>query len=280
MHSRCKNDMRYAAESLKTPTPCFRFNSAIVRAPSVTVVNGLRSVDRGDPDYKDVKAEHEAYQVALKSVGVDITVLPELSAFPDSIFVEDPALVFTEGAILLRPGAPSREGEAARLSLVLQEKFDNVLEMPLPGYADGGDVLVTPKSVMIGLSSRTDLEGATALIGCLKKLGYSAEIVNTPEGVLHFKTECSLLDEETVLLTRRMAQSDIFAGFRKVVLPVGEEPAANAVRINDVVLVSSGYKRTLEMLDQRGYAIVPVKTEEIEKIDAGLSCMSLRWFRS
>jgi dimethylargininase len=264
---------------MSTPISCYHFNSAIVRTPSAAVVHGLRAEDRGNPDYRGVKAEHDAYQVALRSAGVDVTVLPELSSFPDSIFVEDPALVFTEGAILLRPGAISRDGEAAHISPVLHDYFDNVLELPVEGHVDGGDVLVTPRSVMIGLSSRTDLEGATALAGCLKMLGYNGETVSPPEGVLHFKTGCSLLDEDTVLVTSRMAQSTIFDGFRKVVLPEGEEPAANAVRINDVVLVSSSYKRTIEMLDRQGYAVVPVKTEEIEKIDAGLSCMSLRWLR-
>jgi dimethylargininase len=260
--------------------PCFQFNSAIVRKPAASVVNGLRAEDRGDPDFAGVKAEHDAYQLALEAAGMEVTILPELPAFPDSIFVEDPALVFSEGAVLLRPGSPSRQGETAEIAPALREKFDNVLELPMPGHADGGDVLVTPKSVMIGLSARTDLAGAEALIGCLKILGHTGEVVNTPAGVLHFKTECSLLDEETVLVTRRIADSGVFEGFRLVVLPDGEEPAANAVRINDSVLVSASYKRTIELLDQKDYSVLPVQTGEIEKIDAGLSCMSLRWFRS
>lgn len=264
---------------MPTSTPCFHFNSAIVRTPAASVVNGLRADDRGNPNYSGVKAEHDDYQAVLKSVGLEVTVLPELTSFPDSIFVEDPALVFTKGAIILRPGAASRKGEASQIAPTLHELFDNVLELPQPGFADGGDVLVTPKSVMIGLSSRTNLAGATALIKCLKTLGYKGEIVNTPEGVLHLKTACSLLNEETVLVTSRMEQSGIFNGFSKVVLPDGEEPAANAVRINQSVLVSSNYRRTIEILDQKGYTVVPVNTEEIEKIDAGLSCMSLRWFR-
>ncbi len=259
-------------------TPCYHFNSAIVRKPAISVVNGLRSVDQGHPDYNGVKAEHEAYVTALESVGLDVTILPELKAFPDSIFVEDPALVFTEGAVLLRPGAPTRQGETAEISPILHDLFDNVLELPQPGHVEGGDVLVTQSSVMIGLSARSDLAGATALIECLKTIGYKGEIVNTPEGVLHFKTECSLLDEETILVSRRMEQSGIFDGFKKIVLPEGEEPAANVIRINDSLLVSADYPRTIDLLDQNGYFVVPIKTAEIQKIDAGLSCMSLRWF--
>jgi len=257
---------------------CYSFNSAIVRKPSSSVVNGLRAEDRGDPDYEGVKSEHEAYVGVLETAGMAVTVLPALDAFPDSIFVEDPALVFSEGAILLRPGSPLRQGETKEIAPALHKLFDKVLELPQSGYADGGDILVTPDSVMIGLSARTDLSGANGLIDQLKKLGLKGEIVNTPKGVLHFKTACSLLDEETILVTRHMSKSGLFEGFRNIILPEGEEPAANALRINETVLVSARYKRTIDMLDQAGFSVVPVKTAEIEKIDAGLSCMSLRWF--
>ena len=256
---------------------CYHFNSAIVRKPSPSVVNGLRAEDRGNPDFDGVKSEHEAYVGALETAGMAVTVLPTLDAFPDSIFVEDPALVFSEGAILLRPGAVQRQGETKEIAPALHDNFDRVLELP-NGYADGGDILVTPDSVKIGLSARTDLAGANGLIDQLKKLGHKGEIVNTPKGVLHFKTACSLLDEETILVTRHMSESGLFEKFRNMILPEGEEPAANALRINETVLISAKYERTIDMLNQAGFSVVPVKAAEIEKIDAGLSCMSLRWF--
>lgn len=257
--------------------PVFHFNSALVRTPARSVVNGLRADDRGDPTYEGVKGEHGAYVAALRAAGVEVTVLPALEAYPDSIFVEDPALVFAQGAILLRPGAASRAGEVAEIAPVLRDRFDIVLELPPNGFADGGDVLVTPDSVMIGLSARTDRAGATALVACLAELGRKGEIVETPAGVLHFKTDCSLLDEESVLSTGRLARSGVFDGFRQVVVPEGEEAAANALRINDVVMVASDFPRTIEMLDQLGYQVVPIATSQIGRIDAGLSCMSLRW---
>jgi len=257
---------------------CYNFNSAIVRKPSPSVVHGLRAEDRGNPDYEGVKLEHEAYVKALEAAGMTVTVLDALEEFPDSIFVEDPALVFTEGAIVLRPGSESRRGETKEIAPALNELFDRVLELPQPGYADGGDILVTPSAVKIGLSARTDLAGANGLREQLKKLDLTGDIVNTPKGVLHFKTACSLLDEETILVTRHMSESGLFDGFRNMILPEGEEPAANALRINETVLISAKYKRTIDMLDQAGYSVVPVNTAEIEKIDAGLSCMSLRWF--
>ncbi|ASP55085.1 dimethylarginine dimethylaminohydrolase [Sinorhizobium meliloti] len=257
--------------------PAHQFNSIIVRSPSRSVVNGLRAEDRGSPTYEGVKAEHDAYVEAMRDAGVKVTVLPALEAFPDSIFVEDPALVFTEGAVLLRPGAATRVKEVEEIAPTLRDMFETVLDLP-QGYADGGDVLTTRESVMIGLSARTDTAGAAALQACLEKLGRKSEVVATPEGVLHFKTDCSLLDDETILSTDRLARSGVFGEFRQMIIPEGEEPAANALRVNDVVLVGSDFPRTIEMLDKAGYGVVPLKTTEIGKIDAGLSCMSLRWF--
>jgi dimethylargininase len=255
----------------------FRFDSALLRTPARSVARGLRADDRGDPTHEGVLGEHQAYVAALRGAGVEVTVLPPLEAFPDSLFVEDPALVFAEGAILLRPGAASRAGEAAEIAPALRGIFDTVLELPPGGHADGGDVLRTPETVMIGLSARTDRVGAEALLACLGELGHQGKIVDTPAGVLHFKTDCSLLDGESVLATRRLARSGVFDGFRQILVPDGEEAAANALRVNDVVLVASGFPKTIEMLDRLGYQVVPVGTTEIGRIDAGLSCMSLRW---
>jgi dimethylargininase len=260
-----------------TSSAVLRFDSALVRTPARSVVHGLRADDRGDPSYQGVIREHAAYVAALRAAGVEVTVLPPREAFPDSLFVEDPALVFAEGAILLRPGAASRAEEVAEIAPVLRGIFGTVLELPSTGHAEGGDVLLTPKGVMIGLSARTDRAGAEALLACLGELGRKATIVETPAGVLHFKTDCSLLDEDSVLSTRRLARSGVLDGFRQVVVPDGEEAAANALRVNDVVLVASDFPKTIDMLDRLGYRIVPVEVAEIGRIDAGLSCMSLRW---
>ncbi|GAA4125322.1 arginine deiminase family protein [Aminobacter aganoensis] len=257
----------------------YEFNAAIVREPARSVVNGLRADDRGNPTFDGVKAEHAAYVAAMRAAGVEVTALPALEAFPDSIFVEDPALVFPEGAILLRPGAETRVRETVEIAPTLKAMFGTVVDLPTPGYADGGDVLTTPRSVMIGLSARTDRAGAEGLIASLDRLGRKGEIVQTPEGVLHFKSDCSLLDGETMLSTKRLARSGVFKDFREVLIPEGEEPAANALRVNDVVMVGADYPRTIEMLDKLGYQVVALKTTEIGKIDAGLSCMSLRWHR-
>lgn len=261
------------------PRSVYRFNSAIVREPCISVLNGVRANDQGSPTYEGVKAEHDAYVAALRNAGVEVTVLPALETFPDSIFVEDPALVFSEGAILLRPGTPTRIDETAEIAPILREMFETVLELPSPGKADGGDVMYTAKGILIGLSARTDQAGAEGLVACIEQLGGNAQIAETPNGVLHFKTASSLLDDETVIATAALANAAVFNHFHKMIVPKGEEPAANVLRVNDIVMVSEGYPRTIEMLDKAGYKVVLLKTAEIEKIDAGLSCMSLRWYR-
>lgn len=254
-----------------------RFNRAIVRQPARSVVDGLRSGEHGDPDYASIRAEHDAYAAALRSAGVAVTVLPPLEDFPDSVFVEDPALVFAEGAILLRPGAPSRAAETLEIAPAIRAMFDLVLDLP-SGFADGGDVLVTPGQVIIGLSARTDRAGAEALGACLAQLGRKATIVETPAGVLHLKTACSLLDDETILSAPSLDGTGIFDGFRKIVTPAGEDAGANALRVNDVVMAGAGFPKTIERLGSLGYTVAPLETSEIGKLDAGLSCMSLRWW--
>lgn len=252
------------------------FTHAIVRRPARSVVAGLRAGAGPDPSFEGVVNEHAAYCAALINAGVAVTILPALEEFPDSVFVEDPALVFPEGAILLRPGAESRAGEVAEIEPVLRDRFETVLALA-DGFADGGDILTAPGGVMIGLSARTDRKGGEALIKILAKLGRRARLVDTPAGVLHFKTDCALIDDETVLATRRLSKSDFFKGLRVIETPEGEEAAANALRVNEALFVGARFKRTIDVLAREGFAIVPLPVDEIGKIDAGLSCMSLRW---
>jgi dimethylargininase len=255
----------------------FDFTHAIVRAPGRSVVNGLRDDPSRTPGYEGVAREHAAYVAALRDAGLSVEVLPPLEEFPDSVFVEDPALVFPEGAILLRPGAPSRLAEREPMRGALAGHFNSVLELGEGEFADGGDVLVTPKTVFIGLSKRTNRAGAEALAGMLNALGRNATIAQTPPGVLHFKSASSLLDEETVLATLAMHQSGVIAGFDVIETAEGEDDAANALRVNDTLFLGTRYRRTLEKLEKRGFSVRPLDVDEVAKLDAGLSCMSLRW---
>ena len=255
---------------------CHDFSHAILRRPGRSVVDGLRAHDGPGPAHERVAAEHQAYAHALEQAGVSVEILDPLEDFPDSVFVEDPALVFGNGAILLNPGAASRAGESAHLLPVLDRHFPTVTRIA-NGHADGGDVLVTPDLVMIGLSARTDEAGAQSLAGALRHLGHRTQIVQPPRGALHLKTIATLIDEETILTTAEGQASGLFDRFRQIMVDPGEEAATNALRINDTLLLSASAPRIADRLDKAGYRLALLDTTHINRIDAGLSCMSLRW---
>jgi dimethylargininase len=257
----------------------FDFTDALLRRPGLSSVRGLRASGGPDPQFAGLVEEHAAYAAALQAAGLDVTILDPLESHPDALFVEDPALVFPEGAIVLRPGAVSRADEGALLRGELSARFEQVLELGT-GHADGGDVLAMPDRVFIGLSARTDSSGAQALAQLLDRLGYRAEIAATPREVLHLKTASSLIDEETVLATAPLAASGIFADYRVLEVPAGEESGANVLRVRDTLLIGQGYPGIAELLNGRAANVVTVANTEIAKIDAGLTCMSLRWRRA
>jgi dimethylargininase len=254
----------------------FDFESAIVRRPPRSVADGLRAEAGPDPAFDGVAAEHRAYVAALELAGLAVETLPALDDHPDSLFVEDPAFVVPEGAILLRPGAPSRSDEAEAIAPVLRRRFERVLALDR-GRADGGDILILPGEVLVGLSSRTDAEGAERFAELAQELGRPVRIVATPPGVLHLKSASALLDEQAVVATAALAGADLFRELEVIAVPAGEEAGANLLRINETVLVGEDYPRMHALLAARGLHLVPLPVAEIRKIDAGLSCMSLRW---
>ena len=259
-----------------TSTP-YHFTHALCRAPAPSAIHGIRADGGPDPDFAGITAEHGAYVATLRDLGLSVDVLPPLGDFPDALFTEDVALTFPEGAILLRPGAPSRAGEVQHIRAALAVHHAQLREMTGPGYADGGDVLRLADRVIIGLSDRTDRAGATELAQLLETLGRRAEIAETPPGVLHFKTGCGLIDENTILAVPELADCPQFAGLEVVLTPLGENPAANILRVRNTVLVGDRWLATRAMLIARGIDCRPLATDQIARIDAGLSCMSLRW---
>ena len=255
----------------------YQFTHAITRKPGQSIIDGLRAVDVGTPDLSLFDQHHADYVAALESTGAKVTILPALEEFPDSVFVEDAALCLQEGAILMRPGAPSRLGEAAIMSKTLMAFYPEVLAISGPGYADGGDILTTEKEILVGQSARTNAEGISELRDLTARWGYQVREVVTPEGVLHFKTDCSLLDEETILATKRLADSGCFEGYRVLNTAEGEEACANAIRFNELVIMPAGFPKTAEMLEKEGYNIRQIGNSEAAKLDGGMSCLSLRF---
>jgi dimethylargininase len=251
----------------------FDFDRAIVREPGKSVVDGLRTGTE-PPAFERVVAEHRAYVGALEAAGVAVETLPAIPGHPDSVFVEDPAFVLTEGAILLRPGAPSRFAEPATLAPALRRHFTLVAEVD-EGFVDGGDILVLPGEILVGLSERTDERGARRFGELVRGLGRSTRIVEPPPGLLHLKTGCALVDERTILAAPPLAH--LFPDYEVLPTPADEIGAANLIRVNDRILMGSGFPKTAALLAERDLRVVETSASEIAKIDAGLSCMSLRW---
>ncbi|UWQ74037.1 arginine deiminase family protein [Leisingera sp. M658] len=257
--------------------PTFEFTRAITRRPAASIAKGLRAEDIGNPDLDSMLAAHSAYVMALRSTGAEVIELDPLDAFPDAQFVEDTALCLPQGAILMRPGAPSRLGEVAEMAPTLRGSYGDIREIKGPGHIEGGDILVTGKEILVGRSDRTDAAGVAELAEIAADWGHTLREVFTPEGVLHFKTDCSLMDAETILSTKRLDASGCFKGYRVLHVAEGEEAAANAIRFNNLVLMAAGFPRTADMLNKAGYQIVEIDNTDCAKLDGGMSCLSLRF---
>ncbi len=255
----------------------FEFTHAITRLPAASAVAGLRAVDVGAPDIGRLRAQHADYIAALKAEGAAVIELPAFEAYPDAHFVEDAALCLREGAVVTRPGAPSRLGEAAEMAPALQRFYDEVVTIEGPGTLEAGDVLTCEDEILVGRSARTDAAGIAELTRLVARWGYRVRELATPPGVLHFKTDCSLLDQETILSTARLAAAGGFGRYRVILTAEGEEAAANAIRFNGAVILPAGFPRTAETLDRAGYRVVTVGNSECAKLDGGMSCLSLRF---
>lgn len=255
----------------------YTFSHAICRKPSHSVVEGLRAVDIGTPDPEVFSSHHADYVAALRSTGAEVTVLEPLEAFPDAVFVEDVALCLPEGAVAMRPGAPSRLGEVAKIIPHLEQLYGEVLRIQGDGFIEGGDILTTEREILIGLSERTNKTGVQEFAQLVERWGYDVRIVDTPAGVLHFKTDCSLLDEDTILSTKRLAASGCFAGYKVIHTANGEDACANTIRFNNLVILPAGFPHTHDKLINAGYNVREIGNSEAAKLDGGMSCLSLRF---
>ena len=254
----------------------YQFTHAIVRQPAKSIVKGLRAVDIGSPDYDQMICDHNDYVEALVSAGVKVISLKPLDKFPDGQFVEDTALCLPEAVILMRPGAPSRLGEVCEIEPQLRDLFKAVYEIEKPGHIEGGDILVTGKEILVGRSARTNENGVSQLSDIVTPLGYVMREVFTPPEILHFKTDCSLLGPDEILSTKRLQASGCFDGYKVVNVADGEEAAANAIRVNDYVIMPAGFPQTKAVLEDHGYKVKVINNTECAKLDGGMSCLSLR----
>ena len=256
-----------------------RFTRAIVRPPAATFAAGITASGLGPPDLALALEQHEAYCQTLERLGLSLFRLEPDARFPDSTFVEDAAIVTDRGAILTRPGAASREGEVAALRAALVRWFPGLDAITAPGTVDGGDVCEAGPHFFIGLSARTNAEGAAQLAAWLEKHGFGSSVIDIRRmpGLLHLKTGLSWLGGRRLLANDDAAGHEALGGWEVVRVPAGEEYAANCIRINDAVLIARGYPETAGLLGGLGYAVTAAEMSEYRKMDGGLSCLSVRW---
>jgi dimethylargininase len=256
-----------------------RFTRAIVRPPAATFAAGITTSGLGPPDLALALEQHAAYCQTLERLGLSLFRLEPDARYPDSTFVEDAAIVTARGAILTRPGAASRAGEVAALRAALSRWFPDLDAITAPGTVDGGDVCETGPHFFIGLSARTNAEGAAQLAAWLEKRKFDSSLIDIRRmpGLLHLKTGLSWLGGRRLLAGDEAAGHEALGGWEVVRVPAGEEYAANCVRINDAVLIAQGYARTAALLDGLGYEVIALGMSEYRKMDGGLSCLSVRW---
>jgi dimethylargininase len=252
------------------------FRHAIVRRPGATFAQGLTSADLGPPDLARALAQHAAYVAALEGCGLAVTVLGADERFPDSTFVEDTAVVTDRGAVIARPGAPARQGEAEVMAPVLEKAVQPLARIQPPGTLDGGDVLQADDCFFIGLSARTNAAGAGQLLEILKGWGFTGTTVPL-EGMLHLKTGVTYLGGGWLALTGELVKARPFRKFDTLIVPAEEAYAANCIRVNNRVLMPAGFSRTRTAFERAGFDTVALEMSEFRKMDGGLSCLSLRF---
>lgn len=250
------------------------FSHAITRIPGPDYPLGLTTSTLPAPDLDLALRQHDAYVRCLTSLGLDVCVLPAAPGFPDACFVEDTAVVTREIAIITRPGAPSRQGETESMVAPLAAHRP-LARIEAPGTLDGGDILQVENRFFIGVSDRTNAEGARQLAAILAEYGYSADIINVAAG-LHLKSSLNFVGENTMLVTADFAGHPAIKGFRQIICPKGEEYAANTLLVNGTLIMPSGYAGVKALLKPLGLPMVELDTSEYRKMDGGLTCLSLR----
>lgn len=252
------------------------FKNVIVRKPGKSLVNGIASESLGKPDYEKALKQHEAYIEALKKCGVEVTILEADERYPDSCFVEDAAIVTKKCAIITNPGAPTRKGEQIEIKETLKKFYDNIEEIQAPGTIEGGDVMMVGGHFYVGISARTNEEGARQFIDILRKYGFDGTMVPLKK-VLHLKTGLAYLENNNLLISGEFVDNPVFKDFNKVIIDENESYSANCIWMNGTVIVPEGYEKTKKAIEKLGYKIIVVDTSEYRKIDGGLSCLSLRF---
>ena len=251
---------------------------AFTRAVSPRIAEcELTHLERTPIDPRAADAQHATYEQALAGAGFGVIRLPDLPDHPDAVFVEDTALLLGDHAIILRPGAASRAGETPSTAAGLAAHFE--LHRLENGYVDGGDVLTIGDTIHVGRSTRTDAAGIADLRRIVAPFGYRV-IEAALRDCLHLKSGATFLGPDAngtpvLLFSPRSVDPAQFAGGEPIAVDAAEAAAANCLRVGDRLIIPADHPRTAERLRQRGFAVVEVDVSELQKAEAGVTCMSL-----
>ena len=254
------------------------FRHAIVRTPGPNFAGGLTTVDLGVPVFARALEQHTRYCAALTACGLELTTLDADHRFPDSTFVEDIAVLARGTAILTRPGAASRAGEVDAIRSALAPLFAGAMQqIEAPGTLDGGDICEADDHFFIGISQRTNEEGARQLAAHLAALGFTSSTLDVRgmSSILHLKSGISYVGGNTMVVMAELASR--FSNYNRIDVCAEESYAANCVGVNDRVLIAAGFPRVRAALRDRGFDPLELDMTEFQKMDGGLSCLSLRF---
>src|SRR5436190_10538548 len=247
---------------------------AITRPVSRSINNCALSFQRRQPiDVAKAIAQHRAYQECLSALGVQVITLAAEPDLPDAVFVEDPAVIVDEVAIISNMGVPSRRPEARSIALALS-RYRPIRQLTGPATLEGGDVIRAGRSMFVGLSQRTNREGVCQLREILRDYHYQVRTIAVG-GCLHLKSACSYIGNNSILINRSLVDPEPFRGFDLIDVADEEPAGANALLVNDVVIIPASFPKTRALLEQRGYCVQTIDLSELQKAEAGVTCTSL-----
>jgi dimethylargininase len=253
-----------------------RFKHAVVKRPSAAMIKGITSATLGEPNFDLAMLQHNNYNRSLKKCGLHVEILDSDNNYPDSCFIEDVAICTPKCAIITNPGAASRKGEIEGIDAVLQKYYETIERIKEPGTVEGGDIMMVGNKYFIGISERTNQHGADQLIKILESFGYFG--IKVPlKKVLHLKTGLSYLENNNLLISGEFIDDPVFKDFNKIIVEPPETYAVNSVWINGFVITPAGFPKTLKKIQEAGYEPIPIDVSEYQKLDGGLSCLSLRF---
>jgi len=247
------------------------YTRAIVRRPGRNFANGITTSSLGRPDFRKALEQHAAYCEALIRCGVELTVLDADERYPDGCFVEDTAVVNSRVKVISRPGAATRRGEEEAIAQVLAG-YGPMEAITAPGTMEGGDILRAENHYFIGISERTNTEGASQLSEILLKHGFTTSVIRVEAG-LHLKSDIAYLGNGNFISTPVFSQ--VAHPANTIILDPEEYYSANCLRVNDYLLVAKGFPKSKKKILELGYNIIELDMSEFRKMDGGLTCLSL-----